>query len=272
MPDFSLLTSGANESAATPASSTGVTVSDASTDTKGTWTQLIAATAYPTAWVMITLHSTTVAAEGFLVDIGVGASTAEKVLIPDIQFEQASVASPAARVLLFPVSIPAGTRISARCANSTAGADSLVVGVTLLAATLASPVGMGQVEGFGSVVTGSTGTNVDPGAVAHTKGSWVQLIAATAVEYKWVCLTIAGNVLGAQTTWLLDLGIGANPNEKVLLPNIVLHGGTSTDRPLPPVLCLPLRVPAGARLSVRAQCNVTTATERVLKISGQGVG
>ena len=274
MAGFSTLAGGATEAAVTTASSTGITVSDASTDTKGSWTELLASTAYPTDWIMVTASSLA-SADSFLFDIGVGASTAEKVLIPDILHDEAGVLVAIARQWLWPIYIPAGTRLSARCQSSTSSTDSMSITVHLFASQLASIPGLSRVEGFGSVSSGSKGTAHDPGASINTKAaSWTQLIASTSHPYRWMTLStqVPGASLAAATEWLFDIGVGAAAAEKVVVPNLWQIGPGTTDAVLPACWSFPVNIPAGSRVSVRAQCSVNTATERNLVICGQGVG
>lgn len=271
MPDFNTLAGGATESSPSPGSSTTVVVSDASTDTKGSWSQLIASTAYPTAWVVICPQNVS-SIDSYLIDIGVGASTAEKVIIPDLHYKaNAGAADAAGGSWTIPVSIPAGTRLSVRCASSSSGADSVNIGITCIAAQMASTVGF-RCEGFGANTTGSTGTTIDPGGTANTEGSWTQLIASTAFPYRWLALSVRGNNIAAATNWLLDIGIGANPNEKILIPDLGIGASSNGDVVSPSTINIPVNIPAGTRLSARCQCSLNTATNRNLLVSGVGCG
>jgi hypothetical protein len=98
----------------------GTTLTAASSaNTKGSWTQLIASTTNPVVGILVLLEVSSLAT--FLIDIGTGASGSEVVLIPDIyaSFYSTNAAIMSAAIF-FPVQVPAGTRIAARCQSGTA--------------------------------------------------------------------------------------------------------------------------------------------------------
>src|SRR5215469_38490 len=80
----------------------------------------------------------------------------------------------------------------------------------------------------GGNAAGSAPTVVNPSATASTKGSWVQLIAATTYDINWVILDFLSNAgLSVPTTFAVDLGIGASGSEKIIIPNVVVDDGQS---------------------------------------------
>lgn len=88
---------------------TAVTAS-ASLHTKGSYTELLAATTKRSTCLMILIRSST-AASDFLIDVATGAAGSEVVLIPDLLY----ASSLTDMNYTFPLRISAGTRISARC-------------------------------------------------------------------------------------------------------------------------------------------------------------
>lgn len=110
-----------------------------------------------------------------------------------------------------------------------------------------------EIAGFGS---SSTGIAVAAAGSANTKGAWVQLLAATARQAEEVDLIIQINA-GTLLSWLVDFGIGANPNEQAIVQNLLVC--RAVDQRCVH-LRLPLRIPAGSRLSARSQCNVASGT------------
>jgi hypothetical protein len=261
--------------ASTPASSTAVTVTaPVSANTKGAWLELIAATAHPAAWVAVNVMTASTDL-GVLADIGVGASTAEKVLIPDIYTQcPGSGNSARARYYLFPVKVAVGTRISARY-QATTTSVACMVGLHLLPNTFLGGSPVGRVEACGVVTSGDTRlTQVDPGGSINTDTATpVELIASTSFPYQWVCIAVghSANNTGIAATYLADLMIGAGGSETVLIPDLFFRQDTSIDGPAI-VWSFPCSVPAGSRLSMRLRSSDATATTRIHDFAVWGAG
>lgn len=87
------------------------------------------------------------------------------------------------------------------------------------------------------------------GASAHTKGAWGQAVASTASDVSLVALTITSNAVSAtDTSALLDIGVGAAGSETVIVPDIA---SGALAGPLP--FMLPVAIPSGSRIAIRAQ-------------------
>lgn len=106
-----------------------------------------------------------------------------------------------------------------------------------------------RAESFGAGARVPGGTTVTSSATAHTKGSWVQLDAATGFDASLLILDIA--VQFQDTLYLIDIGIGASGSEQVLIPNLLVSQSTMVI----PRLVLPIAIPAGSRISARSQDN-----------------
>jgi hypothetical protein len=261
--------------ASTPASSTGISLTaNAAVNTKAaTWTELIASTVQDAGWLLIQLSPTSGTAPSYLVDIGVGASTAEQVLIPNIYMFQSISTTRLQTDWVFPVNIPAGTRISARSQSSIASATS-VIAVQTLAPGAAGIAGLGRVEACG-VVTGSSSLSpIDPGGTAHTDiAAPVQLIASTGFDYRWlnVCASFDAAGTGTTVTWLIDLMLGAAGSEVAIINDILLTEGAAPDTAFCN-LSFPFDIPAGSRISARARSSINTATSRIVDVAVWGCG
>jgi len=94
-----------------------------SVDTKGAWTQLIAASAFTTKWLLIGLQPDF--NRNYAVDIGVGGAGAEQVVIPNLDPINISLGT----CISLPFSIPGGSRVSARAA---ANVGSITIPVDIL--------------------------------------------------------------------------------------------------------------------------------------------
>ena len=254
---------GSSVDTATSAAS-GPTTS-ASPNVKGSWSELIASTPFASGFAIVQFQSG--ASAGFMADIGIGGSGSEHVIIPDLQMAQRY---PITRNYEFPIYIPQGTRIAARAQDDLGFATPLPLKLTLLGSSLTCP-GPGQVTAYGATAS-SKGTNVDPGGSANTKSGWVEITPATARHHNWLTLSvvIGDNSAASNTLWLLDLGIGGSGSESVLLPDLILGMSGIQDYETI-VLNLPVSLPAGTRISCRAQHNATTDGDRDLYVKLYGV-
>ena len=274
MPDLPTISGGPAETASSPATSAGNGLTgNATANTKATtWTELMAATTYDSDWLLITLDQVA-ATSAFLVDIGVGASTAEQVLIGNLYLQSPAAGAPSARVFLFPLRIAAGSRISARC-QSNPGGSSCRIALTAIASGISAPPGLTRVETIGANTADSNGVSVDPGGTANTDAIG-QLTASSGFAYKWMCLAV-GNPTDtawvAARSFLADVVIGASGSEVEVIGDLAFSGAQNDDHPSPGAVCFPCAIAAGSRVGVRLRCNVTTAGERVLDFVGYGVG
>src|SRR5262245_20048290 len=114
---------------------------------------------------------------------------------------------------------------------------------------------------------GLPGTLVTSGAAASTKGSWAELIAATAFDSYFAVIMIGG--IGATTVAsraCLDIGIGA-ATEEVLIADLLAGNCGSTGIAAtiagPKLWAFPLHIPAGSRLTARYASDRTSFAARV---------
>lgn len=275
MPDLPTIGGGPSQTGADSANSRGISlVANASANTKATsYTTLIAATDYRADWLLVVLNLNATAAR-FAVDIAVGASTAEVILVPDLYFEaQATNAFPGHAYLL-PRRVEAGTRISARC-QCTTGSGSLYASVTAISSPITAPPGLTRVEACGVSTSGATRlTAIDPGGTANTDSGWQVLIASTGFNYRWLNVA-AGHGAGAMSVacnWLVDLAVGGAGSEQVLVSDLYFSSGIVIDHPTPGTLSFPCNVASGSRLAARARCSSNSATNRVIDIAAWGSG
>lgn len=120
----------------------------------------------------------------------------------------------------------------------------------------------------------SSATTVTAGSPAHNKGSWQQHVAATANDAQgmWIDFASFGSPTGA---FLVDIGTGAAASEVVLIADVACAsspnwiGGEGG-------VYLPIHVPAGTRISIRAQCNsaseVIAVAITMIDVKGDSVG
>jgi len=241
--------------------------------TKGAWVELISSLTDLTALIIITgAYGTGSGGSVCLVDIGTGAAASEVVLIPNI-FMACDSGNVPCPPLVIPITIPGGTRVSARCQSSSTSAT-ISVGV-IVQSKIGGPVdlvdpyklpyrGVTSVEVAGANTATSAGTEVTAGTPANTKGSWVELIASTAKIARCAIVQIRGKGTASHD---VDIGIGALGSETVLFPDLVITGHS---RCAAISFVFFTTIPAASRLSARtgsttaldtAQCEILLCEE-----------
>jgi hypothetical protein len=267
VPEFSSVQAGlAKTYGSVPATTQGATLTSGTSNIKGSYVELTAATENDAHWVLVHLGNTSAGAN-FLVDISIGAAT-EQVIIPDMYVVGKSGGANMGSYL-FPVFIPAGSRLTARCQSNSASATIEVV-VTLFSGTMlagGSPPSI--VSAYGAIVA-SLGTNLD-GVTANTDSAWTQLTAATDRDHSWWCVGIrcGDGTLAGVNRWLLDIGIGA-ATEAEIVPDLFFTADTTSDLPYNPVLWFPYYVPAGSRITARVRSLTATDGDRDVNVKLYG--
>jgi hypothetical protein len=246
------------------------TINASGTGSEGDWSEVIASTDADadTLMMFFYLSSGGGAVDEVSIDIGVGASASETVVIENVPFSGRVITVGEIDVMTFPVQIPAGSRVAAR-----ANGDSAVVmgiGIMLYKGSEKSFAFSGA-KGFG-ISANFGGTAVDSGGTANTKGSWVELDAATSDTIRgfWVHLGHNENLtVNAATGDMTDIGIGGSGSEQVIVSNHFQIVNTS-ESPLASVF-YDIEIPAGTRIAARRQCSDTDATDRVRTVALVGI-
>lgn len=255
-------TAGASSSGAT----SGTSVTSGGANTKGSWVEFFAATEFPATGIMLVCNF---GLASFLMDIGVGAAGSEQVLVPNIHHASNDFNPPA---ILFPVRVPAGSRVAARLQSTNGTANPSTV-IYLVGEGFAGGPGRNRIVAYGADTTDSGGTVVDPGGTAHTKGSWVQLTAATECAHKQLALALGNraNTAASSSSFLFDIGVGPAGSEQLVLADyrVCTWVNETVSPPWSPFL--PVDIPAGSRLAVRCQSTSTDATDRLLDAVLYGV-
>lgn len=256
----------------TAASSKALLVnSHASANTKGSWTELIASTARPATSILVEISQggTTVPAD-LLVDVAIGASSSEQIIIPDLTISNgSSLFYTRMSPLLIPFNIPAGTRIAARCQSSWTS-DSVRIQVTLQSGGWNSPAPLAVMTAYGVNTADSGATSIDPGGSANTKGSWVQITSSTTRDTRALILGTGnqGNQSRSNQNWLVDIATGGSGSERVIIADQALTAGTNDDLVGPSHLGpFAIYIPSGTRIAARAQCSLTDATDRLFDLA-----
>jgi len=187
-------------------SRSGTTVTaDASTHTKGLYTEIIASLSNDTYGLWITASGvfSPNSLRNFLVDVALGAAASEVDIIPNIDFSAAGT-----KVYYFPgLFLAAGTRISCRAqSNVTVQAGSISI---FLDQGLRHDVVQTTVITYGADTANSRGTSVTPGSGAF--GSWTE-IGTTSRDHNIFLtgLDALATASIADQEWLMEIGYGSN--------------------------------------------------------------
>lgn len=242
-------------------------------NTKGSYVELVASSLFDATGIVLNIGKAHSTQADFLVDIAVGAASSEQIIIENLLICKSSLVWAYADQLYVPISIPAGTRISARM-QTTDTIEYLDISAYLQHGGCFADDTFSICHSMGPDTSDTGGVVVDPGTTADTKGSYAQIVASSEFDCEQIIVAMSGRHNSSNTTHvgLLDIAVGAAASEQVILSNIsyVTHGGHDIIRPnlLGPI---PFHVPAGTRISARCQSSITDATDRLIDVALYGI-
>jgi len=243
-----------NDNGTVTSSSSGTVITAASSaNTKGSYTQLVASTAYDACWMIIQMTFGTYTGLSALqaIDIATGASGSEVVLISNImQYSGDSILF--CNNIVVPCCIPAGTRIAARMQATTAS-NTAAVNIVLFDGAYTQMEGCSLIDTYGFVSANTTGTVITTSGTANTKGSYVQLTASTTYDLLGFFFIIDNDAKtsGGTSNYLIDVATGASGSEVVIFPNFKVRALDQGFQPSYSGFC-PVAIPAGTRIAARA--------------------
>lgn len=257
------------------ANSTGpVLVSAGSSFVKGAWLQLTASLTIDATWVMVFLETLNSSGTNYAVDIGVGAAASEIAIVSNLFF--AGQSSGFGR-FMFPLTIPAGTRVVARVAGNGAPGGGLTCGFTAFSDSYQSAGSVSGIDTYGFNSATILGTAVDAGGSANTKGAYAQIISSTVADIAGIFVIFDNQNNGSgssnASTLLIDIAVGGAGSEVVIVPNIVLSvflaGSAAIFGGFMPYM--PVQIPAGSRIAMRCQSSTNTSPDRIIGCTVFGV-
>jgi hypothetical protein len=272
-----------NSQGAVVANSRGTDITaNASANTKGSYTQLVASTPFDTVMVSLVLggsFSSSTTGYAFSVDLAVGASGSEQIIIPDavISAEKGGGTGSYANAATFtlPLNIPAGSALSARGMCSLATPGALRAHVILYDGAFFEMEGVAGVDTIGFVGNSTSyGTQITS-SVANTKGSYAQLSASTPRDYMGLIYALdnVNNAANGQTiddNYLFDIAVGAAASEQVILSNLysitsseLATSGTGGRQEGTPSSFIPVFIPSGSRVSARMQATTGASSMNI---------
>ena len=270
MADFSVTGGSAKHEgfAADLASSRGVLVTDGtSADTKGVWTEIIASTGFEYEEIRLALRtfSASTTARHF-VDIGIGGSGSEQVLVANIAFKWSGSALGVWTIIL-PISVAKGSRLSLRT-QSDAGTQPIRITGSGCSIAESQIGGLGKATTYGADTANTNGVAVDPGTTANTKGSYAQITSSTSEDMKKMIVCVHHlHAASAASGYLMDIAIGGAGSEEIIVPDIALYTDAAIVGITPAFLHLDVDIPAGTRIAVRTQCSTTIIGRRITHLN-----
>jgi hypothetical protein len=258
------------------ANSRGITITAGGTaNTKGTWTALATSTVQACDCLTVITQRSGTAGVDFLIDIGVGTAGSEVVVASNIiSTGPGSGGSVFGVDCVLPINIPAASRLSARCQATTLSAQTRVICLTAELGGVASAE-RGVCTTYGTNTADSGATSIDPGGTANTKGAWTQITSSLTHAASALVLGFGNQINTARTdcTWLVDVGVGTAGSEVVVIADMLLQAAASTDALSPSFSPpFPISIPGGTAVSVRAQCSITDATDRLFDVALYAAG
>ena len=244
--------------------SAGSTITAGAANTKGGWVEFFASIAFEvSAFEIITRLPSGSTNYNYLIDIGIGAAGSEVVIVSNLYLSRETYYNSDVLIRL-PFSIPQGTRISIRCQSSQASAV-LLAGMYIQGQGFAPSQNLNRCYTLGAVPATSRGTQIDPGAVASTKGAWVEFSSSLPYPISFLACRIGMNANTAYTRaqFNMDVGIGAAGSEVVIVPDLIFSADSSNEAITPDFFENFISIAEGQRLVVRASCSITDATDRL---------
>lgn len=222
--------------------------SGGSANTYGSWVELASAAPFDVDQMLVQLGRGSLSTS-YALDLGIGASGSEVVIAEKLRVSVGATFGDSALFVL-PLRVPAGERLAVRCMSSGSSKTSSMQ-LTLLAGEFGGRAGgMSRVETIG----GSDSTGEEVACANGSKGSWVQMVAASAFRYRQ--LLVASTIPGTRSLTssyrsAFDIGVGAAASEQVVFQD--LFGSSYTVMAPPWYGPLPVDIPAGSRVAVRGQ-------------------
>jgi hypothetical protein len=248
----------------------------------GSWTQIIGSTSIDCVEMHVFLGGFIHQGPNAAISIGVGAGGSEKNVVNNLMIAGANANGAYFDVHRIPVLIPAGTKISAQCqTNSAIAGDGASVALILFDGAFTQSEGFAGVDAIGFLPASTSGTQLDPGAVVNTKGSYAILTTSTLRDYAalFFAFDCRGQTSASGThndNFTIDIAIGASGSEKIIIPDfgiiknyVSAQVQINTDPLSTEIFFVP--IPAGTQIQARAQCSTNTATERLIGITAYGL-
>jgi len=224
-------------------------------NTKSAYTEMFSA--IPKDITSIAIYSTCGNPGSWMADLAVGSAGNEVPIIENLFVDTSKnreVFYP-----VFPISIPKGTRLSIRAQCSGVVARQYGYGLFLFSGGYLCPRGKNKVITLGANTTDTGGTSIDPGTSAGMYGDWVEMSPSLEENTDYLIMAFGrqGDTDRSSADWTLQVGVGSEGNETVVLENLVVKCHSDDDTIWPRFFSFPFSFAKGQRISVRAKSTIT---------------
>ena len=229
--------------------------------TKGSYTQLIAATTYD--WHGFYLFTggvaTSAAATDMLLDIAIGAAASEQVILPNLLVGYSATTAAGGMCWYFPLFIPRGIRIAARC-QALIASDTTRVTIWGVAGNsgLPSPL-FTNCDAYGITLATSRGTSHTPGNTG-AESTDANIGATTTRPYGAVMLGVgqqATSITAIAYHWELTIGGTTRAEWRTVNTTAEIIYGPYPGMPIG------VSIPTGTQLQVQAEASGTAQAHNV---------
>lgn len=173
--------------------------------------------------IFIRNHSS---ATDYLCDVAIGAAGSEQVVIWSL-YTSGPGSSSRSKQYLFPLRLPANTRVSVRCQNATIS-STLACGIIFYEESFLGAPSCQRIVTYGDVRSTSSGTAMAAPA-ANAWGAYTALTAATVDQHSWICPVFGDQDLATRTaqSHVFETAIGAAGSERRLCPPQFFHASST---------------------------------------------
>jgi hypothetical protein len=222
-------------------------------NTLGSWGAISTSTPIDCCMLGLTMNYFNSTTSNFAYDIGVGAAGSEVVLISGLTQSNIGGSDAPTCNVMFPVHIPAGTRLSQRAQSTVASDANVGLGALMYDGSFTrgeGPAGYDTI-GFSS---NSRGTALVPNATAGTAGAYTQLVLSSARDYQGFFYMVDNQGLtGGGMLYAIDIAVGAGGSEQNISTGW-LHQQISNTLQTTSQRYAELPIVAGTRISARCTC------------------
>src|SRR3569832_180041 len=216
-------------------------------NSKGSWAQVTASLPFEVCGVVVQWRGNACTSFRALIDVGIGAAGAEQVIIPNLAGGNVSSTEDVYnQPIIFPVEIPAGTRVAVRGSSNFTLAGQVSIG--FIGSAIDSLPVFNRITDYGTDAASSSGTFIT--MPSSGTGSWVQLAASTADAIRMLGIMVVSNSATNNIKFKVDVGVRVAGSELVLLSQLNQKKHTNTRNNIPQHLFwFPVDIPAGTRLA-----------------------
>lgn len=254
-----------------PSTGPGTSVTPGTTS-KGSWTQAIASASTDVFGIFIYIYSngTAASSRNTVLDIGIGPSGSEIVIVPDLICGNASTIQTGFGVgYFFPLFIPAGSRVSVRGQSTVTNSFFVLLNFPLLPTSPESQKTAQYIETYG--ITGRTGENLTPGST--TISDWVLVGTTTKPVWHWELgiQVQAADATHNAATYFLDVAVGDSSNKTIVINSWFFVTTTAEQHMKPPIVTMNgKKTPAGTNVYLRGWSSAAADTCNVAVYAAGG--